>query len=229
MAKKSSTWLSPKKQKALEQRQQREKNKKIIAFVILGIVVAIGVSLIVMGIIMACRPYYADIEIEGYGTITIKLNDSEAPLTVDHFVSLAEDGFYDGTTIPYVLKNKMISGGYKASADLPNAIKGEFAKNGYENNLSHVRGTISMLRKAPADGGYGDKEEDYYDTATNEFFILQRDNLELDTWYAAFGTVIGDGMEIVDKICDEIEADGNGLVSSVNQPVIKSITIRRSK
>ena len=227
MAKKSSTWLSPTKQKALEEKLRREKNKKIIMFVILGVAVAIALALLTFGIVMACRPYYAVIEIEGYGAITVKLNDSEAPLTVDHFVSLAEDGFYDGTTVPYAVKNRMLSAGYKESGELPEAIKGEFSKNGYENNMSHVRGTISMLRSALKDGGHGENEEDYYNTATNEFFIMQRDDLSLDTYYAAFGTVI-EGMDIVDKICNEVEADENGAVSAENRPVIKTVTILRS-
>ncbi len=226
MAKKSSTWLSPKKQKALEEQKLRERNKKIVMFVILGVAVAAALAVMVVGIVMACRPYYADIEIEGYGTVTVKLDDSEAPLTVEHFISLAEEGFYDGTTIPSVLKNNMLCGGYKENAGKVEAIKGEFSKNGYENNLSHVRGRISMLRKSPADGGNGDKDEDYYDTATNEFMILQQDNLNFDTYYAAFGTVVS-GMDIVDRICDEVEADENGAVAKANRPVIKTITIKR--
>jgi len=228
MAKKSSTWLSPKKQKAAEEQRKRERNKKIAMFVCLGVAVAIALAVMIVGIVMACRPYYADIEIEGYGTITIKLNDSEAPLTVEHFISLAEDGFYDGTTIPSVLKNNMLCGGYKESGEKPEAIKGEFSKNGYENNLSHVRGTVSFLRKSPDDGGNGDNDEDYYNTGTNEFFILQRDNLTLDTKYAAFGTVVG-GMDVVDNICNEVEANEKGSVAKENQPVIKSITIKREK
>ena len=228
MAKKSSTWLSPKKQKALEEKLKREKNIKIIKYVLLGVVLAAVVACLSVWIAMASRPYYADIEIEGYGTITIKLNDSEAPKTVDHFVALAEAGFYNGTTIPNVLKDNMLCGGYKANGELPEAIKGEFSQNGYENNLSHVRGTISMLRRSPSDGGNGDKDADYYDTATNEFFIMQKDNLKFDGYYAAFGTVIS-GMEIIDKICDEVEAGESGAVETENQPVIKSITIRRSK
>ena len=227
MAKKSSTWLSPKKQKALEEKLKRDKTKRIIKYVLLGVALAAVAACLAVWIAMASRPYYADIEIEGYGTITIKLNDSEAPLTVDHFVFLAESGFYNGTTIPNVLKNNMLCGGYKAKGELPEAIKGEFSENGYENNLSHIRGTISMLRRSTSDGGNGDKDSDYYDTATNEFFIMQRDNLNFDGFYAAFGTVIS-GMDIVDKICNEVAAAENGAVDAQNQPVIKSVTIRRS-
>lgn len=229
MPKKSSTWLSPKKQKALEEIRRKEKNKKIAIFTVLGVAAAIALALLAWGIIMACRPYYADVEIEGYGTVTIKLKDDEAPLTVEHFVSLAESGFYNGTTIPYVIKNKMLCGGYSSKGEMPQAIQGEFSKNGYENNLSHVRGTISMLRRTVKDGGHGDKDEDYYNTATNEFFILQRDDFSYDSYYAAFGTVVK-GMEIIDKICDEVVTENeNGAVAEKNQPVIKSVTIRRGE
>ena len=227
MARRKSDWLSPTKQRLLMEELRKERKKKIITHIILGVVVLVALGLIIMGAIMASRPYYADIEIEGYGTITIKLNDDEAPITVEQFVSLAEDGFYDGTTIPRVLKDDMLCGGFKASGEAPSSIKGEFSKNGVENNISHTRGVISMLRKSPTDGGYGDEEANYYDTATNEFFIMQRDNLELDTYYAGFGIVV-DGMDIVDEICNNVESQ-DGLVAEENRPVIKTITIRRSK
>ena len=96
-------------------------------------------------------------------------------------------------------------------------IIGEFSKNGYENNIPHVRGVISMARSS-----YG------YNTASSQFFIVHKDTQStaaLDTWYAAFGRVI-EGMEIVDKICDTVQPiDDEGTVLREDQPKIKSITI----
>ena len=229
MAKKKSTWLSPKKQKALEEKLRRERRKKIAIISIASVVAIAALVWLVVGIALASRPYYADIEIEGYGTITVKLRDDEAPITVDRFVELASSGFYNGTTFNKVLAENMICGGFKDGGERPSPIKGEFLDNGVENNLSHLRGTIVMLRETKSDDDANSKYSDFYDTARNEFYIMQRDDLTLDGYYATFGTVIS-GMDVVDKICAQVETEGDdGFVLKENRPVIKTITIRRSK
>lgn len=92
-------------------------------------------------------------------------------------------------------------------------IKGEFAQNGVENNLSHTRGVISMARSNEPD------------SASSQFFIVQADSTYLDGQYAAFGKVTK-GMDIVDKICEDTPVtDSNGTVEKKNQPVINSIKI----
>lgn len=92
-------------------------------------------------------------------------------------------------------------------------IKGEFAQNGVENNLSHTRGVISMARSNDPN------------SASSQFFIVQADSTYLDGQYAAFGKVTK-GMDIVDKICkDTPVTDSNGTVEKKNQPVINSIKI----
>ena len=92
-------------------------------------------------------------------------------------------------------------------------IKGEFTANGVENNISHVRGAISMARTQDLDGG------------GCQFFIMDNDYTDFDGQYAAFGNVT-EGMEIVDKICTETQIeDSNGSVAAENQPVIKEIRV----
>lgn len=158
------------------------------------------------------KTYYADIQIEDYGTITVQLDSSAAPQTVANFVALAKRGVYDGSTFHRIIEGFMMQGGY--SQKVSSTIKGEFSANGVSNPLSHVRGTISMARA------------DDYDSATSQFFIVHQDSTSLDGKYAAFGTVIS-GMDIVDKICTEAEpTDGNGSISAGEQPVITTITIR---
>lgn len=90
---------------------------------------------------------------------------------------------------------------------------GEFSANGFENNLSHTRGAISMARS------------DNYDSASSQFFIVHEDSTYLDGQYAVFGYVT-EGMDIVDQICTEAQpTDDNGTIPSDKQPVINSITI----
>ena len=160
--------------------------------------------------------YYAEIEIEDYGTITVALDAEAAPETVANFVSLAESGFYDGLTFHRIIEGFMMQGGDPngdGTGGSDETIVGEFSDNGYENSLSHTRGAISMARG------------DDYDSASSQFFIVQEDSTYLDGSYAVFGYVT-DGMEIVDTICEEAEpTDDNGTIDAEDQPVITSITI----
>ncbi len=161
--------------------------------------------------------YTADIEVEGYGTITLALDASAAPVTTENFVSLAREGFYDGLTFHRIIKGFMIQGGDpdgKGTGGSEQTIQGEFSENGVENRLSHVRGTISMARS------------DDYNSASSQFFIVHEDSTFLDGSYAAFGYVTK-GMEVVDAICEDAEPiDGNGFIAPENQPVILSVTIQ---
>lgn len=161
-------------------------------------------------------PCVADIDLDGYGTITVVLNDQAAPETVRNFVSLARSGFYDGLTIYRAVEGFLIEGGAEADdAREAETIRGEFAENGVDNPLSHTRGAISMARG-----------EDY-DSASSRFFIVQEDSTYLDGSYAAFGYVVS-GMEIVDQICRRADPeDRSGFLSKEQQPVISSVTVRQ--
>lgn len=163
---------------------------------------------------------YADIAIEGYGTISVQLDETAAPETVANFVNLAEEGFYDGLTFHRIIEGFMMQGGDPngdGTGGSEETITGEFSENGFENNLSHTRGAISMARS------------DDYDSASSQFFIVHEDSTHLDGSYAVFGYVT-EGLDIVDEICESVEpTDDNGTIPSEEQPVITSITIRREE
>lgn len=162
--------------------------------------------------------YYADIEVEGYGTISMELYGDTAPVTVANFVALAESGFYDGLTFHRIKEGFVMQGGCPQGdgyGDSGKDIVGEFVANGYDNDLPHYRGTVSMAR------GEG------YNSGSCQFFIVHQDSHALNGLYAAFGKVTS-GMDIVDAICEAAEpTDGNGTIPPEKQPVIKKITVRR--
>ena len=123
--------------------------------------------------------YYADIAIAHYGTITVKLDQQAAPITVENFVTLAESGFYDGLTFHRIIEGFMMQGGApKAGSMTPETIVGEFTSNGYDNPLEHTRGAISMARATDPN------------SASSQFFIVQKDSPHLNGDYAAFGYVV---------------------------------------
>ena len=158
--------------------------------------------------------HHVKIEVEKYGTIEVELDADEAPITVTNFINLVKDNFYDGLTFHRIIDGFMIQGGDpngNGTGGSKNTIKGEFAANGVDNNISHKRGVISMARS------------DYNDSASSQFFIVHKDSPHLDGQYAAFGHVTS-GMEIVDKICDDVKVeDDNGTVLKENQPIINKI------
>lgn len=160
--------------------------------------------------------HHATIEVEGYGTIEVALNANVAPITVSNFCHLAEQGFYDGLTFHRIIEGFMIQGGDPSgdgTGGSDETIKGEFSANGVDNNIPHVRGTISMARSSD------------YDSASSQFFIVQDTSDSLDGQYAAFGNVTS-GMEVVDAICANTPVeDSNGTVAPENQPKIAKISI----
>ena len=151
-----------------------------------------------------------------YGTIKLELDADTAPVTVSNFIQLAEDGFYDGLTFHRIISGFMIQGGDPlgdGTGGSDEEIKGEFAQNGVENDISHDRGVISMARSNDPD------------SASSQFFIVHEDSQFLDGSYAAFGHVT-DGIEIVDEICEDTPVqDGDGTVDPDDQPVITSVKV----
>lgn len=157
-----------------------------------------------------------EIDVKDYGKITVELDSKTAPLTVQNFLNLVNEGFYDGLTFHRIIKGFMVQGGDPQGTGMggsTNQIKGEFASNGVINNIKHVRGVISMARSSAPD------------SASSQFFIMHQDAPHLDGEYAAFGKVTS-GMEVVDKIAETAKVeDSNGTVAKANQPVINSIKI----
>lgn len=157
-----------------------------------------------------------EINIKDYGTIKVALDEESAPITVENFLKLVEDGFYDGLTFHRIMDGFMMQGGDPTGTGMGGSeetIKGEFSENGVENPLSHTRGAISMARSQMPD------------SASSQFFIVQSDSTFLDGKYAAFGYVT-EGIEIVDQICkDAVVQDNNGTVFPEDQPIIESIKV----
>lgn len=160
--------------------------------------------------------HHAEIEIQDYGTITVELDGDAAPITVQNFMDLANDGFYDGLTFHRIITGFMMQGGDpngNGTGGSENTIKGEFSSNGVENTLSHTRGAISMARSQNPD------------SASSQFFICHADSTFLDGQYACFGYVT-DGMDVVDAVCEDAQpTDGNGTILADQQPVITAIRV----
>ena len=136
--------------------------------------------------------HHIEISVEGYGKITLALDETVAPITVKNFVDLANSGYFDGLSFIRMQEGFVIQGGQSDKAC--DTIKGEFASNGVENNLSHTKGVISMART------------DEPDSASSQFFIMLEDNEGLDGDYAAFGWVTS-GMNVIEAICDDITSE----------------------
>jgi peptidyl-prolyl cis-trans isomerase B (cyclophilin B) len=124
--------------------------------------------------------------------IIAELYEEIAPITVGNFISLVKKGFYNGLTFHRIIKGFMIQGGCPEGTGTGGPgyhIKGEFAANGVDNNLKHLRGVLSMARAMDPN------------SAGSQFFIMHQDSPHLDGQYAAFGKVV-EGMEVVDAIAN---------------------------
>lgn len=133
---------------------------------------------------------YVKIEMENGDVMRGELYPEIAPETVANFVKLVEDGFYDGLIFHRVIPGFMIQGGCPNGTGMGgpgHTIKGEFAMNGFKNDLKHERGVLSMARAMDPN------------SAGSQFFIMVEDAPHLDGQYAAFGKVV-EGMEVVDEI-----------------------------
>ncbi|WP_459929319.1 peptidylprolyl isomerase [Desulfosporosinus burensis] len=147
--------------------------------------------------------------------IKVELYPNVAPNTVKSFISLAKKGFYNGLIFHRVIPGFMIQGGDPNGTGTGGpgySIKGEFTNNGFENNLKHERGVISMGRTPQSK-----------DSAGSQFFIMAATYPSLDKEYASFGKVIS-GMETVDKIVNT--PSGEKAKDKPNQEqIMKSVTV----
>ena len=130
------------------------------------------------------------IQMKDGGVMKAELYPDIAPITVQNFIDLASKGFYNGLIFHRVISGVMIQGGDPEGIGIGGpgyCIKGEFAANGFKNDLKHTRGVLSMARA-------GDPN-----SAGSQFFIMHEDAPFLDGQYAEFGKLI-EGIEVVDKI-----------------------------
>lgn len=129
---------------------------------------------------------------ENGDTIRAELYPDIAPNTVNNFISLIHKGYYDGLIFHRVIRGFMIQGGCPEGTGMGGPgyqIKGEFTQNGFENNLKHTEGVLSMARAMDPD------------SAGSQFFIMHKKAPHLDGAYAAFGKVV-EGMEVVNSIAE---------------------------
>ncbi|TVY01391.1 peptidylprolyl isomerase [Cohnella terricola] len=152
------------------------------------------------------------IEMDSGKTIKIELYPKVAPNTVNNFISLVNKGFYDGTTFHRVIPGFMIQGGDpdgNGTGGPGYSIAGEFANNGFENNLKHTPGVISMARTNNPN------------SAGSQFFIMVEDAPFLDGQYAAFGKVI-EGLDVANEI---VAVDRNASDKPLTPQVMKKVTV----
>ena len=151
-------------------------------------------------------------EMENGDVFKAELYPEIAPNTVRNFISLINHNFYDGVIFHRVIKGFMIQGGDPEGIGIGGpgyAIKGEFAANGFKNDLKHERGVLSMARSMMPD------------SAGSQFFVMHKDSPHLDGQYAGFGKVI-EGMDVVDKIA---ETKTNFQDKPKQDQVMKSVTV----
>ena len=140
---------------------------------------------------------YVKISVKGHGSIVLLLDATVAPVTVANFMKLVNEGFYNGLTFHRIIDDFMIQGGdpkADGTGGSDETIKGEFSANNHENDISHIRGVISMAR-----AGSQTNPASAYNTASSQFFICNENSTFLDGQYAAFGYVLA-GLAVVDSI-----------------------------
>ena len=152
------------------------------------------------------------IEMENGDLIRAELYPEIAPNTVNNFISLVKQGYYNGLIFHRVINGFMIQGGCPEGSGMGGpgySIKGEFSENGFENNLKHTEGVLSMARSMMPD------------SAGSQFFIMHKTSPHLDGQYAAFGKVI-EGMDVVNKIAT---ANTDYSDRPLEEQVMKSVTV----
>lgn len=147
-----------------------------------------------------------EITMENGKKITIELDAAAAPITVENFTKLVNEGFYDGLTFHRIIPGFMIQGGCPDGTGMGGpgyGIQGEFSSNGVSNPIRHTRGVISMARSGMPN------------SAGSQFFLMHADAPHLDGSYAAFGHIV-EGLEVV----DEIASVATGFNDKPKTPVI---------
>ena len=188
--------------------------KRIIALVCLLLITGCGFTIENKEVNYLSGKHTVEMSIKKYGKITLELDADTAPITVTNFIDLVNSGFYNGNYINRIDKDFVIQGG-EGDSDY---IKGEFLANGVENDISHVKGTISMARAGDQTSGY--------DTASTSFFIVTKDSTFLDNYYAGFGKVTK-GMDVIEKINKaNVKVGENGVIlNESDMPVIEYIKV----
>ena len=155
------------------------------------------------------------IRTKGFGEMRFRLYPEHAPITVENFVKTARSGFYDGLCWCRIVEGYVIQAGSPDNDIMTDSdwhIKGEFAENGVDNLLPHIRGALSMAR------------DDGFDTAGTQFFVVHRDAHKLDGRYAAFGEMES-GFDVLDAIAALPTHGPDTWNKPVEMPVMEQVLI----
>ena len=158
------------------------------------------------------------IDVRDYGIMVAELYPAKAPITVENFKNLVSKNFYSGLIFHRVMKNFVIQTGDPQGNGIGGSdktIKGEFEANGVKNDISHVRGVLSMARKK----GSNPETSETFNSASSQFYIVQDDATYLDGKYAGFGKLVS-GYDVLDKIAS-VETNMND--KPINDVVIKNV------
>jgi len=192
---------------------------RVVALVLM--VVMVG-GMLTGCVMMGERKPIATILFSNGTEITVRLYPNKAPNTVNNFISLANSGFYDGSPVHRIVEYSIVQMGKPADSDAADAgyyIEGEFPNNGYvKNDMLHEKGVLSMARTVSSDGS---KAEDFYDTASSQFFICVDNETTLNGDYAAFGKIIF-GYDEFEKI-SKMDVDANK--APRDEIYIESVTV----
>lgn len=148
------------------------------------------------------------IDVKDFGVMEVLLLKEHAPKTVENFINLVKNNYFQNSSFHRIIKDFMIQGGM-VKMDV-NSIEGEFLSNGFNNTLKHERGVISMARTMDPN------------SATSQFFIVHKDSPHLDGEYAAFGKLVS-GFDCLDKIAS---VSTNSFDAPVDKVIINSIKIK---
>lgn len=195
--------------------------------IVIRVAALILMTVMVAGMLTGCvmmgeRKPIATILFSNGTEITVRLYPNKAPNTVNNFISLANSGFYDGSPVHRIVEYSIVQMGKPADSDASDAgyyIEGEFPNNGYvKNDMLHEKGVLSMARTVSTDGS---KAEDFYDTASSQFFICVDNETTLNGDYAAFGKIIF-GYDEFEKI-SKMDVDANK--APRDEIYIESVTV----
>lgn len=220
--KKNSNYVTEKTTAAKAEREAakiKEQNDKKIKIIAISVACVVGFIAILFAILALAGAFKYHPEPTDHATVTfddgsslhIELYGKDAPETVDSFIDLCDDGYFEGMTARQLVDNLFYLGSKNADGG-DNGIKGEFSANGFDNKIPMSKGTVCLSRGEGYDSGYG------------QFFILTKANSDLFGNYAAFGRVTDmDALEALIDAC-EIDADGN----VTDAPEILSISLHEA-
>jgi len=220
--KKNSNYVTNKseqKKAAAAQKKKTAKIKKTTKSVAIGIAAVLVITALVFALLFAFGAFdyvptatdHVTITLDGYSeSIHVELYGNDAPETVERFLALVKGEYFNQKNLHTILDGLVYLGDENAESKAGNIV-GEFSANGFNNKVSHLRGTLSMARGEDYDSAYG------------QFFIVSEDSRGLDGKYAAFGRIT-EGLDVIEQIIREKTVGEDGKIPAKDQVIITSIS-----